>query len=576
LKKNLIQKISEKKSEFSKAQDPFIDEEKKEIYVPNSLSDEDYYAGNLILSLANKYKFKINLFKFDDVRNEKIDDYDDLAIGISMGCLDKQGDINLTPYQQRNRLELGRKYVRSQIVTQLAHKYKFMSCLKKKQFYFGNDPTATEIVNRKPVPVQHISDQVVHIFKENGLERKLLVILNRLIGYVPIENHILFRQLAKEFRSYGSICESKLTKVKYVKSKHKNKPDEVIKKTARLPNRSSLLTKGEYDLIISMIRPYFRDPFLRKGETSLSQEDLINLFCLIGAKEANSTKTSFNEKTFIKDDLQFVAKGYELVSKRLAELHSIREQTLQKFAQITTNRLKAIRKNTRDEQLRKSGVKPDQVHALLCEKETSTDELCNDLIRMNLEGIQFAAEYKQEVEKKNQSLATMSLSDWLKNEILLAQKSSLSEEKKEKFDYTRMTLEEQARFDKAAQAKELTSLQKAAVAELPLQNRESLNKIFTASKKIDNGLQMITNLYKQRNIPIANNAIPIIQLFMDDSPDLELEEIETLVNHVVHKLKKDKTYNRKKVLKAEDFQVYYNRIKPSLENFLYGNPSDSE
>jgi hypothetical protein len=225
-------------------------------------------------------------------------------------------------------------------------------CLKKSQYYFGNNPIETK--NKKNPVVFHFKAVMTSAITLGELANKLCSLIINMLQRLPPSGEFcsLFRHALV---SYTDIVNMQTRSFKIVR---KGKRSKVSEKEERLPKRigvSPLLTTGEQAIIKSLTAPYYGELVPAKPEAFL----------------------------------QLVKKiGFLEVRRRIDLLYRQRWTLQERFASLTTNRLKILRAELKQPGLKKSDVGPEMVLQALANEHTEmTTTFAADSGRL-LEGLE--------------------------------------------------------------------------------------------------------------------------------------------------------------------------------------------
>jgi hypothetical protein len=284
------------------------------VIVPSSFEEADNYIGWTINGLAQLLGLEVYTIEYTGPKNEAMLD---ISEKISMGMF-----IALSDFDKKIRIkkgktdpvELGRTIFRAQQTLRLYTSPNLgMDALRRDHFFFGNNPTEKEEIEKEVVKVKYSAKTLDHLFEEKDWAeelRKLLLTLiresARLLSDEAATHSIVTTLLTKE-ETIHTYCSTTST---VTTGKGRKKKEEKVREVPKRPLPSTLLTQGENQFIDSISKNIFKDPF----PDDVAWADLIS------------------------------KSGYTTIRGLLRRSYAERRLFRQAYARITTSRLKDFRK----------------------------------------------------------------------------------------------------------------------------------------------------------------------------------------------------------------------------------------
>jgi len=320
----VIQEVSRGYSEKAIPPGIYTDDGQTYWVCPKSLFTEDNIIGAMIYDLSQAAGAIVKTIEYEvqqlNAFNKKFIE------GVWFGIFSSQ---SLKRRRGKQDYELGRACSFSLIVRSVFNKTDVLglSALIKDNFFFGNNPG--EVSNSNSVPF-YIKMKLRSFFDKTEIGELLFGIINYTAATVGVsylteaESDKMIGESLIPIDSLISECyPTLLVKRGKKQSKEVRKPN---------PIRSSpLYTKDEIKIISDL------------------------------------TSSIFTELESVSKDYEncILTSGFVSVKKQIHDVINLRWETLQRFANQTKIRLQDIRRITREDKLRKAGVKPIHVTALL-------------------------------------------------------------------------------------------------------------------------------------------------------------------------------------------------------------------
>jgi hypothetical protein len=280
----------------------------KSCFCPETNPNDPDYLIAAILSLCTQLKIEIKSISYTGLSRDVGDD--NFAAGIYIGA---SGDLGLKLKVSSNpdKYEDGRRFVRAQHAISIFNKKPFgPTLLKRNHLFFGNNPSETTGSGKNIQPVQSYMSLLENLFKESDWSitlRKMLVTLLRKQADL-MNKEIRMHTITSNIISYEEYAQMHLSRAIVFKER-RGTTTTVLKQVSK-PNKSSVLTKGEYELFTDLVHPYFACPPLIHTEKWIDA---------------------------------IIRTGWDKLSLQLDVNHKARIELLQLYAGFTTSRLKDIR-----------------------------------------------------------------------------------------------------------------------------------------------------------------------------------------------------------------------------------------
>jgi len=321
---------------------PVCDREKRGIEIPANLKKQERNVWLILTSLA--YLTGVSVTEYEtEISYVTKKDSDRFLDGLLIGTMDSK-PTRLDRNKTLN--ELGRAIAFSLKVRGELHKLNKSEWLIRNHWFFGNNPTET--MNKVPVPFgskvklidiwenKNFGDAMysvfIYLFEELGLNQFSDVDYRSSI----LKYTLRFEDIIQKFyQPIRSTKRGKTTISGYRKGKK--------------PNPSPLLTKGEYQLVLRVADPMWKDLDTYKSEW---------LNILLAESKASNT------------------------IDELRKLYKSRYEFLQKFGAMTTKRLQEIRIIENNVNLKKVDVTPDMLTRLLKNRASPANSFCREVRKM--------------------------------------------------------------------------------------------------------------------------------------------------------------------------------------------------
>jgi hypothetical protein len=192
------------------------------------------------------------------------------------------------------------------------------ACLKKNHYYFGNN--AEEAKNKKNPVVFHFKGIMNSTISEPKLSTRVASLIVKIVAMMPLEGTFA-SQMRNALLSYTEVVERQSRTFKISKKGRKTKVNTYER---RLPKRigvSPLLANHETLVIKSLTEAYYGELFSSKPDEWLAKIE---------------------------------THGFLKIQKEIEKLYEMRWKLQERFASLTTNRLKILRVETSNPGLKKS------------------------------------------------------------------------------------------------------------------------------------------------------------------------------------------------------------------------------
>jgi ribosomal protein S17E len=288
------------------------------VYLPQTFcTKDDNLLGAFMVTLFRIIKYEvffipyIGSYEYSDNK-----EHTDFVVGLSTGVDDWRLKRPVSITHTDNFYERGRKLFRAQMIVRLfgAHPKLTPKFLQRNNAYFGNDPGERRKVDKTEVPVVPYTKTLFKYFNEVEWAKqlaKLLIYAIRELGVPDNLDGIRDHMIESNIISYQEYVKLYCTRTITLEPSRGRTAALTTERVPSLPGNPPVLSKAEYEFIINLLKPVFKDP------------------------DWTSTKP-----TWIKSIL---SDGCNRVDQLLTSNFSHRAQLLAAYAAITTRRLRNLR-----------------------------------------------------------------------------------------------------------------------------------------------------------------------------------------------------------------------------------------
>jgi hypothetical protein len=438
-----------------------VTEDKQKVLVlPETMMQEDYDVGLLILRLASLQGWSIYLQQYKGKLDVLSGECEKLAQGMLLGLGDSKSKINIT--EKKAAIEQGRTMFRALQIKGLFESEKLTPSLKKNHYFFGNN--IGEMTNgKKPIKVTYMGHDLVGLIQEKDLKETILRILITLCrnSYTLLDEEIkdsIFKEYIMNFSSFVyNYCKKSVSVLTNKGRKNRNETKEVI---PRFPRAYASLLKGEYSLISKVTNSLFTNP-----QFTETQEKWV---------------------------AQIRESGWTEVTSEISRIYSRRAEFLTNYSNLTTKRLSAIRKLEKtNESKRKRDITEQHVMSLLRTRDDRVNTFIDEIISLDKTFSTFLAKYRVNVKREPVEIGDNSYHEGTSYLVL---REYLTSEIRSLDDYKTITAEE---IKSKAESKEVLAKMKETILNIPDDEDDGFDDIFKPQSKLLPA--------KKAEIPVSGN-----------------------------------------------------------------------
>jgi len=326
------QNVSEDKihRELLKTHLPVVDRDRRNVDIPANLANQERNLYYIICSICHLTGVSISTYETDTPSVTKKDS-DAFLDGLLIGTFDSKP----TKLDRNKTLgELGRCIAFSLKVRGELHKLFKAEWLVKNHWFFGNNPT--EVMNKVPVPFGS-KVKLIDIWENKNFGDAMYSVLLYLFEELGL-SQLNEQDYTSSILKYSLRFEDIVAKFyQPIRSTKRGKTIISGYRKGKKPNPSPLLTKGEYQLILKLADPMWKDLDTYKSEW---------LNILLAQTRASVTIDELRK--LYKSRFEFLQKFGALTTKRLQEIRLIENNANLKKIDITNDMLSKLLKNRRN------------------------------------------------------------------------------------------------------------------------------------------------------------------------------------------------------------------------------------
>jgi hypothetical protein len=334
---------------------PGISVSEKYVLLPDTVSDKpDNLIISMMGSLAKQLGFVVKLIPYGEKRIADVSERQwKIAAGMSFVNLDLNRKL-LVKWKE-DPYELGRAFSRAQQTMGVfgADDNLGLEALKRSHRFYGNNPGEMEGDSKSKTRVTYMAKELATLFIEEEWREELRVLLCTLLrrSHILLTDEVRSHIILENVLPYSDAVLLYGTRDVVVTPATGKRPAVTAKRVPKKPSVSALLQKPEQSFVEMIAADLF------KAVDITSKEDYISAVKMY---------------------------GFKAIKDRISSKTTKRAEFLSKFASLTTERLKSLRKLTPAlKTKRKRDIVPDDVQSLLNSRTDLYGDFATEVARLD-------------------------------------------------------------------------------------------------------------------------------------------------------------------------------------------------